>query len=174
MLTDAVSDGRLSHEEHSERVAAALSARTLGELAALTGDLAAPEHQPVQLDGGRPVAALFSGAQRRGRWVVPPEVTCVAAFGEIVLDLTEAILTDRHVVITVYGLLGRVRIVVPAGVEVVMNGTDLLGRQRGGTSRRVPVSSDIPVVEVRGYLALTEVLARTPPRPRRWSLRRPR
>jgi hypothetical protein len=172
MLTDAVSDGRLSHEEHSERVSAALSARTLGELAALTGDLAAPEHQPVQLDGGRPVAALFSGAQRRGRWVVPPEVTCVAAFGEIVLDLTEAILTDRHVVITVYGLLGRVRIVVPAGVEVVMNGTDLLGRQRGGTSRRVPVSSDIPVVEVRGYLALTEVLARTPPRPRRWSLKR--
>ena len=152
----------------------ALTARTLGELAALTGDLAAPEHQPVQLDGGHPVTALFSGAQRRGRWVVRPDVTCVAAFGEIILDLTEAILTNRHVVITVYGLFGRVRLIVPSGVEVVMNGTDILGRQRGGTTRRVPTSSDVPVVEVRGYIALTEVLARTPPRPRRWPLRRPR
>jgi hypothetical protein len=174
LLGEAVSDGRLSHEEHSERMSAALTARTLGELSGLTTDLVAPEHQPVQLDGDRPVTALFSGTQRRGRWVVPPEVTCVAAFGEIVLDLTEAILTDHHVVITVYGLLGRVRITVPAGVEVVMNGTDILGRQRGGTSRRVPTSSEVPVVEVRGYLALTEVLARTPPRPRRWLPRRAR
>jgi hypothetical protein len=173
MLTEAVSDGRLSHEEHSERMSAALTARTLGDLAGLTDDLAAPEHQPVQLTGGHPVTALFSGAQRRGRWVVPPELTCVAAFGEIILDLTEAILTDRHVVITVYGLLGRVRLIVPTGVEVVMNGNDILGRQRGGTTRRVPTSSDVPVIEVRGYIALTEVLARTPPRPRRWPLRRP-
>jgi Domain of unknown function (DUF1707)/Cell wall-active antibiotics response 4TMS YvqF len=173
LLGEALSDGRLSNEEHSERTSTALTARTLGELAALTGDLAAPEHQPVQLDGGHPVTALFSGTQRRGRWVVPPEVTCVAAFGEIILDLTEAILTDRHVVITVYGLFGRVRLIVPSGVEVVMNGTDILGRQRGGTTRRVPTSSDVPVVEVRGYIALTEVVARTPPRPRRWPLRRP-
>jgi hypothetical protein len=32
----------------------------------------------------------------------------------------------------------------------------------------VPTSSDTPVIEVRGYLAATEVLARTPLRPRRW------
>ena len=49
-----------------------------------------------------------------------------------------------------------------------MNGTEILGRQRGGTARRVPTSSETPVIEVRGYLAASEVLARTPPRPRRW------
>jgi hypothetical protein len=168
MLGEALADGRVSHDEYSERMSAALSARTLGDLAVLTTDLAAPEHQPVQLDGGQPVAALFSTAARGGRWVVPQTMTCVAAFGEVVLDLREALLQDRHVVLTVYALCGRVRLVVPAGVEVVMNGTEILGRQRGGTARRVPTSSETPVIEVRGYLAASEVLARTPPRPRRW------
>jgi hypothetical protein len=168
MLGEALADGRISHEEYSERMAQALSARTLGDLATLTTDLAAPEHQPVQLDGGQPVTALFTAADRRGRWVVPPAVTCVAAFGEVVLDFTEAILQDRHVVVTVYAVFGRVRLIVPAGVEVVMSGNNILGRQRGATTRRVPTSSDVPVIEVRGHVAASEVLARTPPRQRRW------
>jgi hypothetical protein len=168
LLGEALADGRLAHEEYSERMPLALAARTLGDLAVLTTDLAAPEHQPVQLNGGEPVAALFTTTDRRGRWVVPAAMTCYAAFGEVVLDLREAILQERHVVITVYALFGKVRIIVPPGVEVVMNGTDILGRQRGGTAKRVPTSSEVPVIEVRGYVAASEVLARTPPRPRRW------
>jgi hypothetical protein len=167
MLGEALADGRLSHEEYSERMPLALAARTLGDLAGLTSDLVAPEHQPVQLDDGRPVTALFTAADRRGRWVVPASVTCVASFGEVVLDFTEAILQERHVVVTVYALFGRVRLIVPSGVEVVMSGNNILGRQRGGTVRRVPTSSDVPVIEVRGHVAASEVLARTPPRPRR-------
>ncbi len=168
MLGEALADGRLSHEEYSERMPAALAARTLGDLAGLTGDLAPPELQPVQLDTGQQVTAVFGNAARRGRWVVPGALSCVAAFGDVVLDMREALLTDRHVVLTVYALFGRVRLVVPAGVEVVLNGTEILGRQRGGTARRVPTSSEVPVIEVRGYLAASEVLARTPPRPRRF------
>src|ERR1700743_579851 len=49
MLGEALADGRLSHEEYSERMPRALVARTLGELAGLTRDLAAPEHQPGPL-----------------------------------------------------------------------------------------------------------------------------
>jgi len=168
MLGDALADGRLSHDEYEERMPRALAARTLGDLSDLTTDLAAPEHQPVQLDGGQPLMALFTRAERRGRWVVPATMTCVATFGEVILDLREAIMQDRHVVLTVYALFGRVRLIVPAGVEVVMNGTDIIAHQRGGTARRVSTSSEVPVIEVRGYLAASEVLARTPPRPRRW------
>jgi hypothetical protein len=174
MLSEALADGRLSHGEYSERMSLALSARTLGELAVLTTDLAAPEHQPVQVDGGQPVTALFTGAHRSGRWVVPASLTCVSAFGDVVLDLSEAILQERHVVLNVYAVFGRLRLVVPAGVEVVMNGTSILGRQRGATAKRVPTSSEIPVIEVRGYFAASEVIARTPPRPRRWPLGRRR
>jgi len=101
-------------------------------------------------------------------------VTCSAVFGEAVLDLREALLQDRHVVLNVYALCGRVRLIVPAGVEVVMNGTEIVGRQRGGTARAVSADSNVPVVEVRGYLVMSEVLVRTPPRSRRWLPRRRR
>ena len=36
MLSEALADGRLTKDEHSERSEAALTARTLGELAGLT------------------------------------------------------------------------------------------------------------------------------------------
>jgi hypothetical protein len=72
------------------------------------------------------------------------------------------------VVLNVYAFFGRVRLIVPAGVEVVMNGTGVLGRQRGGTMRWAPPGGEVPVVEVRGYVVASEVLVRTPPRPRRW------
>jgi hypothetical protein len=163
-----MADGRLSHDEYSERLAVALSARTLGELAELTSDLASPEHQPVQLGDGQPVTALFNTADRRGRWVVPGAMTCVAVCGEVVLDLSEAILQDRHVVLTVYAFCGKVRLIVPSGVEVIMNASNIIASQRGGTTKRVPTSSEVPVIEVRGYLGASEVVARTPPRPRRW------
>src|SRR5205085_908118 len=42
LLSEAMSDGRLTAEEHAERVQRACSARTLGELAELTTDLAVP------------------------------------------------------------------------------------------------------------------------------------
>src|SRR6204780_2094588 len=126
MLGEALADGRISHEEHGDRMSAALSARTLGELARLTADLAAPEHQPVRLDGGRPVAALFTSAERSGRGGVPATMTCVAAFGEVVLDLREALLQDRHVVLSVYALCGRVRLVGPPGGAGGMNGAEKL------------------------------------------------
>jgi hypothetical protein len=168
MLTEALGDGRLTPDEHSERTVAALSARTLGDLAALTADLAAPAQQPLRLDGGQAIAALFSTEERYGRWVVPSVVTCSAVFGEAVVDLREAILQDRHVVLNVYAFFGRIRLIVPAGVDVVMNGTGIVGRQRGGTTRTVPAAVDVPVIEVRGYLVMSEVLVRTPPRSRRW------
>ena len=168
MLAEALADGRLTSEEHSQRSGAALSARTLGELAVLTTDLAMPDRQPLMLEGGQAVTAFFTSEERYGRWVVPATVTCSAVFGEAVLDLREALLQDRHVVLNVYAFCGRVRLIVPASVEVVMNGTGVLGRQRGGTMRWVPPGGDVPVIEVRGYVVASEVLVRTPPRPRRW------
>lgn len=174
LLAQALGDGRLTPDEHSERVSAALTARTLGELAELTTDLASPAQQPVRLEGGQVITALFGTEERYGRWVVPSVVNCSAVFGEVVIDLREALLQDRHVVLNVYAFFGRVRLIVPAGVEIVMNQTDIVGRQRGGTTRTVPAAADVPVIEVRGYAVVSEVLVRTPPRPRRWLPRRRR
>jgi hypothetical protein len=168
MLSEALADGRLTQDEHSERIRVALTAKTLGDLARLTADLAAPAQQPLRLDGGQVIGAFFTTEERYGRWVVPSVVTCSAVCGEAVIDLREALLQDRHVVLNVYAVFGRVRLIVPSGVEVVMNSTGIIGRQRGATARTVPVAADVPVIEIRGYLFMSDVQVRTPPRPRRW------
>jgi len=168
LLAAALGDGRLTHDEHSERVAAALSARTLGELAVLTGDLASPADQPVRVDDGSVVGGLFGTHVRNGRWVVPPVLTCTAVCGEVEVDFREALMQERHVVLYAYALGGRVRLIVPAGVEVIMGGTVLLGRRRGATAAELPANTDVPVIEVRSFVVAGEVLVRTPPRPRRW------
>jgi hypothetical protein len=104
---------------------------------------------------------------RGGRWVVPRVLTCSAVFGEVVADFRQALLQDRHVTLYAYAIGGRVRLIVPAGIEVVMDGITLLGRHRGATADSVPSSPDVPVIEVRAFAAGGEVVAQTP-RQRRW------
>src|ERR1700735_2741148 len=122
LLGEAMSDGRLTAGEHSDRVQRAFSARTLGELAELTTDLAVPSAQPVRLDGGRVIAGIFGPTRRDGRWVVPGDLPVTAMFGEVEVDFTQAILQASRVQVyaTVFG--GRLRLIVPDGVSVVVTG----------------------------------------------------
>ena len=168
LLADAVSDGRLTIDEHAERVQRACTARTLGELADLTADLVVASAQPVRLDGGRVISGIFGPARRDGRWVVPETLTVNALFGEVEVDLTEAILQARHVQLLTTVIGGRLRLVVPDGVTVEVNSHLVLGRRRGATPP--PASSDAPVIEVKGVVLGGEIIVRTPPRSRRFRL----
>jgi len=164
LLAEAVSDGRLTPEEHSDRVQRACTARTLGDLAELTADLALPSAQPVRLDGSRVISGIFGPARRDGRWVVPENLTVTAMFGEVEIDFTEAILQTRRVVLYATVVGGRLRLNVPDGVSVIVTGALVLGRRRGNTP--LP-GRDTPVIEVKGLVLGGEVIVRTPPRPRR-------
>jgi Domain of unknown function (DUF1707)/Cell wall-active antibiotics response 4TMS YvqF len=168
LLAEAMSDGRITAEEHADRVQRAFSARTLGELAALTTDLAVASAQPVRLDGGRVIAGVFGPARRDGRWVVPENLTVTAMFGEVEVDFTQAILQVSRVQVyaTVFG--GRLRLIVPDGVSVVVSGHMVLGRRRGGTPP--PASPSTPVIEVKALVLGGELTVRTPPKSRRFRL----
>src|ERR1700728_4678673 len=100
-------------------------------LAPLTADLAVASAQPVRLDGGRVVSGIFGPAKRDGRWVVPETLTVNAMFGEVELDVTQAILQARHVQLHATVIGARLRLVVPDGVSVVVTAPLVLGRRRG-------------------------------------------
>jgi len=168
LLAEATSDGRLTPDEHAERVQRACAARTLGELADLTADLVVASAQPVRLDDSRTITGVFGPARRDGRWVVPENLTVTAMFGEVEVDVTEAILQARHVRLHANVIGGRLRLVVPDGVSVVVTAPMVLGRRRGGTP--LPADSDTPVIEVKGLVLGGEIIVRTPPRPRRFRL----
>ena len=165
LLAEAVSDGRLTMEEHAERVQRACTARTLGELADLTADLVVASAQPVRLDGGRVISGIFGPARRDGRWVVPETLTVTALGGEVEVDFTQAILQTRHVQLLTTVIGGRLRLIVPEGVSVAVTAHMMVGRRRGGTPP--PAASDAPLIEVKGVVLGGEIIVRTPPRPRR-------
>jgi Domain of unknown function (DUF1707)/Cell wall-active antibiotics response 4TMS YvqF len=175
LLSDAAADGRLTVEEHSERVERAHGARTLGELAVLTSDLVGPAAQPIRLDGKRAVAGVFGRDGRDGRWVVPSALPVLAICGEVELDLREALLQSGHIVIYATVICGTLHLIVPEGLAVEVNGTTLLTRRINRTVRQsAPARSDPlppdwqpPVIEVR-TVAICGTIRVTSPRKSRW------
>jgi hypothetical protein len=180
LLAEAVSDGRLTAEEHEQRLDAASSARTLGELAGLTTDLVLPDDQPLRLDGARPMAAIFGSQRRDGRWVVPERLAVTAIFGEAVLDFRSALLQTSRVTVYVTVICGRLRLLIPDGIRVEVSGTSVGAIKRGtvparpvtagrgaGAGRAVdPGQPETPVIEVRGLIMGGRVQAITPQRSR--------
>ncbi|MFG1807974.1 DUF1707 domain-containing protein [Streptomyces sp. NPDC049040] len=156
LLGDALGAGRLTVEEHSERLEAVYAARTRGELAPITADLPAPAPgarlaTPADLD---PVRALFSKVRRSGQWPVPPHTVARAGFGAVVIDLRQAVFTRREVVIEADSFFGKVEIVVPDDARVYDMGTALFGKrsQIGGRQDKDADGgeSDGPVVRITG------------------------
>jgi hypothetical protein len=172
LLAEAASDGRLTLAEHAERAERAYAARTLGELSVLTTDLAEPSAQPIRLDTRRSVAAVFGKERRDGRWVVPENLAVTAIFGEVVLDLREALLQASRITLLATVIGGTVQLIVPDGVAVEMTGTSMLGRKFSGSG--VPPTPGVPVIEVRALALAGRIKTVVPRRSRwRWALRRP-
>jgi hypothetical protein len=170
LLTEAAGDGRLTLREHSERAERAYAARTLGELAALTADLAVASAQPIRLDTRKPVAGIFGRDRRDGRWVVPERLAVTAVFGEVVLDLREALLQGPRVTILATLLGGTLQLIVPDDVIVEVTGTSVLRTRRGPAGAKPggpPPPPETPVIEVRGLSLIGRVKV-VRPRRSRW------
>jgi hypothetical protein len=167
VLREAYGDGRLTADEHAERVERAYAARTLGDLVGLTADLVTAEGQPIRVET-RPAYALFGTVRHGGRWVVPVSFPVSALFGTVEIDMREALLQRRRVVVRAAMFAGRLRLVVPEGVRVEFTGRSILGhrdlrvRAPGAAGQR----GDGPVIEVSGVVVFGSVNARTPRR--RW------
>jgi hypothetical protein len=133
ILRTAAAEGRLGLDELDERLAVVYAARTYADLEPVTVDL--PAHpRPLPPDrrvGGTPTdsgtAAIFSGFERKGRWVVPPVFTCGVLFGGGEIDLREAQFSQPDVMIRAFAVMGGITIVVPEDVEVVVSGIGIMG-----------------------------------------------
>ncbi|MFJ6900768.1 DUF1707 domain-containing protein [Streptomyces hokutonensis] len=161
VLTGAAGDGRLTAEELDERVEAALSARTLGELAVLTADLpVVAGATPVEV---KDVARIEQngGSTRRGDgWVVPRRLEIQSRLGDVTLDFTQAVITQATLRIDLDMHLGALRLLLPPGVVV---NTDDLVLNYGKVKTRGPGDAEIPVdlrIEIVGQLGFGKVLIR--------------
>ncbi|MEV0124950.1 DUF1707 domain-containing protein [Streptomyces sp. NPDC050703] len=175
ILREALAEGRLTAEEHSERIDGVYSAKTMAELEPLVGDLPAahgrpraahaPEPAPARPSPGAvpPVAdenlvAVLSGSVRRGRWRVARRTHAYAIFGSVEIDLSEAIFEQRQVVIKAIAVFGSIEVHVPENVSLRGNGMGVLGSFEVDTLDSP--DQDAPVVFVDGTAILGSIEAR--------------
>jgi hypothetical protein len=168
----AFAEGRLDDTEFDERMRAALTARTRGDLDVLLTDLpaetAAPEPAPATAGRGpgRLAIALKSSVRRGGRWRVPERYTTVVYKGSGWLDLRAAELCGPVTTFVAVAYKSRVTILVPPGVRVEMTGFGVTqGADEEDPEYRLP--TDAPVIHVRGaaYKGTVEITTRPPERP---------
>ncbi|MEU6555956.1 DUF1707 domain-containing protein [Streptomyces sp. NPDC046915] len=174
ILREALAEGRLTADEHAERVEGVLNAKTVGELEVFIQDLpaahgrqASPGYTPVPprpaagaipAEADANVVAVFSSAMRRGRWRAGRRLHAYAIFGSVEIDLSEAIFEYQQVVIKAVSVFGNVEIRVPENVSLRGTGGGVLGNFEVDTLDSV--ESDAPVIYVDGWAVLGNVEAR--------------
>lgn len=182
VLNTAYAEGRLTQDEHSERLDEATRARTFDDLICLTRDLvplnptapvmAAPQHStnlPV-IDRGRPSAgpdnliAIFGGSGRTGTWRARRRIQSFAMFGGCDLDFTDAVFEDDVIEISGGWVFGGLDVIVPEGVNVrdetvaIFGGTDVKG---------IAPAAGGPTIVIKGLCLFGAVDVKGPNRRRR-------
>jgi len=119
VLRIAAGDGRLTAEELDERLEAALSARTLGELAAVTSDLPArPGAAAAQAKDVARIDQRGGSVQLTGRWVVPRRLELRSSWCDVTLDFTDAVITHDTLPIDMNMRGGSLVLVAGPGIDV--------------------------------------------------------
>ena len=182
-LRMAAGDGRLTAEELDQRLEVALTARTYGELTALTKDLpAAPGLATTAEPKDLIRIDTHSGSARRdGHWVVPKRMEIRATSGSVQLDFTEAVITQPVLRIDAEVTSGSLTLITKPGIVV---DADDVSIRSGRVKVPPPEGPGVPVlltIHVSGKVGSGVITARQP-RPARpprrtfwqWLLRRPR
>jgi hypothetical protein len=147
LLSTAYAEGRLSREEHDERIDQLMAAKTFDDLLPITRDLlivgspaqvAAPQSTSrfaidttAQNPESDKMIAIFGGVTRKGRWRVRKNTQALALFGGMDLDLRDAVFEAPVVEISGFWCFGGLDIKVPEGIEVqdqtagIFGGTDV-------------------------------------------------
>ena len=147
LLSTAYAEGRLSREEHDERIDQLMAAKTFDDLLPITQDLVIvgpPAPVPTPQSSSRfaidttgqnaesdKMIAIFGGVTRKGRWRVRKNTHALALFGGMDLDLRDAIFEAPVVEISGFWCFGGLDVKVPEGIEIqdqtagIFGGTDV-------------------------------------------------
>ncbi|MGW2113168.1 DUF1707 SHOCT-like domain-containing protein [Streptomyces sp. NPDC001948] len=170
ILREAMAEGRLTADEHAERVDAVYRAKTVGELEPLVRDLPAPTgaartaaapgfhgHEGPTGPADN-LVAIFSSSTRKGRWRVGSRTNAFALFGSVEVDLTEALFGQRLTVINATSIFGSVDVKVPENISLRGSGTGVFGNFEVATLESA--DPEAPVVVVNGYSVFGSVEAK--------------
>lgn len=158
-LKTAHSEGRLTLDEFTDRIAKAREAQTRGDLQALVADL--PAASAAASGGSRADEQTanartpewritpIGGWKQRGRIRLDHDINVVSLIGGVDLDLTDAEFASNVVTLTSFSLLGGAVISAPPNVRVEVEGISLLGGRE--ITAQQPVDPAAPVLRLRVF-----------------------
>ncbi len=169
VVNNALAEGRLTAEEHSDRLDTIYAAKTHADLVPVLEDL--PDSRPAWQPGaagtagtdisvrpatrrGGRIIAIFGGASRKGAWHAEPVISVLTVFGGAELDFRDAVLPGKEVVLRATTVLGGVEITVPPEMRVVDNGIAILGGREIAGNVDESASPDAPVLRIEGACVL--------------------
>jgi hypothetical protein len=99
------------------------------------------------------ITTLFGSIKRDGRFSVPRELQLKTAFGELKLDLRDALFPDKHVLLVAETLCASLEVLLPEGVTVIDNGMSLM------SSHKVSQAAEEhgPVIHLDGWSVCSDV-----------------
>jgi hypothetical protein len=161
VLNSAMAEGRLTAEEHSDRLDGIYAAKTNADIAPYLADL--PAHMPrsavaSRSASGAPVVpgrkdrivAILSGVTRKGFWRADPQINVFALMGGAELDFRGADLPDGEVTLKATCLLGGMKITVPPEMRVVDSGVSIMGGHDIDGDTPESASVGAPVLRITG------------------------
>jgi Domain of unknown function (DUF1707)/Cell wall-active antibiotics response 4TMS YvqF len=149
VLNEALAEGRLTPEEHSERLDSIYAAKTQADLVPVLKDL------PAVAD---------SGSSRKGAWRVPPTIEVVTVFGGADIDLRDAILPGREISMRAVSVFGGLSITVPPEMRVIDSGVAIFGGRDVSGEIAESAAPDGPVLRLQGACVFGGVSVKHKPR----------
>lgn len=172
MLSHALAEGRLTPQEHSERLDAIFAAKTQADITPLISDLPnvaalarAGQAGTVATRGKRTrLVALMGAVIRKGAWPVPENLsaTTVLAGGE--LDFRYAVLPPGEIRLRATCVLAGLEVVVPPEMRVVDSAWAFMGGIEVPPDTQESLRSDAPVLHLTGFTIMGGVSIRRKPR----------
>jgi Domain of unknown function (DUF1707)/Cell wall-active antibiotics response 4TMS YvqF len=152
-LNAAVGEGRLTLSEFTDRVGSAYAAQTQAELEVLVRDLpAARSAAPVLAAAPEPLVApleiMVGAIKKRGRWRIGASTALGVAIGPMKLDLRDADLAAHEVTLSARTIVGAIKVWVPRGVRVEVEGRTAVGTRTIAESN-LPPEMDVPTLRLR-------------------------
>ena len=173
VLNEAMAQGRLTAEEHSDRLDAVYAAKTHADLVPVLDDLPGVSAAVAQAPGPGAVApaatrrrlvAVFGGISRKGRWHPEPLTRILTVFGGAELDLREAVLPGREITIDAVAVCGGVTITVPPEMRVIDTGNAIMGGREIAGDSAESAAPDAPVLRITGTCVCGGVEVKRKPR----------
>lgn len=166
LLQRAVGQGRLTVAEFTDRLDAAMAARTRGELNAVLVDLPGFTLVRPPADDVLELSHHLGELNRRGPWRVPSRVRLVGHFGASLLDFTEAVFSTPTVTLELDKTAGSTTIVVPDGATVDTTGLRVTaGSIKDSTVQRIAPGTVHFVISGRATMGEVRIV-----HPRQWRL----